>query len=58
MNASGRLRVSEEMLASLDGVVIDVEVQSMPILCGGAPALLGSMRDITEQNGWRGGVAD
>jgi PAS domain S-box-containing protein len=48
-DGSDLLPMMEEKLIRLDGATIDVEVQSMPITYEGKPALLGSMRDITEQ---------
>jgi PAS domain S-box-containing protein len=39
----------EEKLIKLDGTVIDVEAEGMPIIYEGEPALYGSMRDITER---------
>ena len=37
----------EEKFVRLDGTLVDVEVQGIPIVFGGEPAILASMRDIT-----------
>jgi PAS domain S-box-containing protein len=46
---SDNLPLIEEKFVKLDGTVIDVEVQSASIIYGGEPALLVSMRDISER---------
>jgi PAS domain S-box-containing protein len=43
------LPLTEETLIKLDGTAIEVEVQGISISYDGAPALYGSMRDITER---------
>ncbi len=43
------LPMTEETLIKLDGTAIEVEVQGVPIIYDGKPALYGSMRDITER---------
>ena len=40
----------EEKFIRLDGTVIDVEIQSTPIVYDGAPAIFSSMRDVTASN--------
>jgi PAS domain S-box-containing protein len=43
------LPMTEETLIKLDGTAIEVEVQGVPIIYDGEPALYASMRDITER---------
>ena len=43
------LPMTEEKLIKLDGTAIEVEVQGVPIIYDGQPALYASMRDITER---------
>jgi PAS domain S-box-containing protein len=43
------LPMTEETLIKMDGTAIEVEVQGIPIIYDGEPALYASMRDITER---------
>jgi hypothetical protein len=43
----------EARLITLDGAIIEAETHSTSIVYDGTPAKLGSVRDISDANGWR-----
>jgi PAS domain S-box-containing protein len=45
----GALPMAEEQLIKLDGTVIDVEIQGRSITYNGEPAMISSIRDVTER---------